>query len=359
MASLEILSGLGAKGPACLRLRHNGRTILLDCGHGPEDDTPFRAEWLEGADLVMITHDHVDHIGGVEHVANAGLPVWCTSYLLDKVPERARHHAVPGRGSFEFEGITVTTGRNGHAFGGVWFHFDIGEGLLYTGDYSMESDFFAFDRPPPAGIVVADASYHVDNVQQAERKDALSTLVRELDGEVLFPVPPSGRAAELALFLDDLRPGSVRLDRTCKDVISSMIGRDTAGFVRTEARSRLECMVGNDFGSRPRFHLCDTPNADGGKAGDLVDRWRSECRFGHDAHIVFTGHMTAHARALSAAEGGHFRRWNVHPPLSDVERLANAAGARTVVPLFCAEPEEVADHGRFDGIVELQKEYEL
>jgi hypothetical protein len=71
----------------------------------------------------------------------------------------------------------------------------------------------------------------------------------------------------------------------------------------------------------------------------MVQTWRDTGRLWQDALVVFTGHMTAHARAI-AAQGGQFMRWNVHPPLSDQIKMLQSLGALRYAPLFCAQPEE-------------------
>jgi hypothetical protein len=101
--------------------------------------------------------------------------------------------------SFAFGEITVTTGSCGHALGGVWFHLNIAGGLFYSGDFSMESALFHFDTPPPAGGA-ADASYGLYDVAQSAQWDKLQTL---FSLPTLCPVPPSGRAVELAMLLQD------------------------------------------------------------------------------------------------------------------------------------------------------------
>ena len=56
---------------------------------------------------------------------------------------------LPVGGKADVLGIEVATGRNGHAPGGIWLNFAIGNGFLYTGDFSTESILYAYDPPPP------------------------------------------------------------------------------------------------------------------------------------------------------------------------------------------------------------------
>ncbi|MBU2980610.1 MBL fold metallo-hydrolase [Lentibacter algarum] len=333
-AWVEVLSGMGEKGPACIRLWTGKALWVLDVGVGPEATSPFNPQWLEGASRVFVTHDHIDHIGGAAHVVAEGLPIHCTAETAYALPPGAEIHLLPNTGQTVIDGVTITTGRNGHALGGVWFHFDLGEGLFFSGDWSEESEWFAFDRPPPAHTALIDASYHLDDIPQEQRKDALDKMLAQRpDGQILFPVPPSGRAGELALHL--MRKGDVSIDDTCRQAITRALETGTL----SEASSQLATLLGCAFDPTAQFLICDTPNADAGMAWQIVQGWRDNGRLGDDALVLFTGHMTAHARAI-AAQGGLFVRWNVHPPLTDQINMIEALGARRYAPLFCSQPED-------------------
>jgi hypothetical protein len=344
---IEVLSGLGEKGPACIRLWTGRRLWLLDAGFGPEETSPFQVEWLEGADAVFITHDHIDHIGGAEHVIAAGLPIHTTPQTAKALPEGAELHFLPERGQLTIDGVTVTTGRNGHALGGVWLHFDLGdEGLFYSGDWSEESGWFAFDEPPPAGTALIDASYHLDDVPQSERKRTLDAALDELGSavQVLFPVPPSGRAGELALHL--MHKGRVSLDDTCRSAL--LEGLRSGGV--SSAAHQIAPLLDEPFDPSARFLICDTPNADDGMAWQTVQAWRDSGIIGREGVVFFTGHMTAHAREV-AALGGHFTRWNVHPPLGDQRRMLTRLGAKRFAPLFCRDAEAYAGKVEFPAMI--------
>lgn len=331
---IEVLSGLGEKGPACIRLWTGHQLWLLDVGFGPEPTSPFKIEWLEGADAVFITHDHIDHIGGADHAIRAGLPIYVTEQTARALPAGAEVRLLPEQGQLIIDGIIVTTGRNGHALGGVWLHFALGrEALFYSGDWSEESEWFAFDPPPGAGTALIDASYHLDAIQQSERRRALDAALQVLDPatQVLFPVPPSGRAGELALHLMQL--GTVTLDDACKAALRE--GLQSGGVLPTA--SALASLIAAPFDPSARFLICDTPNADDGMAARIVEEWSNSGRLGHAGVVFFTGHMTPHARSV-AENGGYFTRWNVHPPLGDQKRMLDWLGATRFAPLFCTDP---------------------
>lgn len=348
---IEVQSGLGEKGPACLRLWTGRETWILDVGVGPEATSPFQPAWLDRADRVFISHDHIDHIGGAAHVVAAGLPIHCTPRTARALPPGADLRPLPERGTTEIGGVRVTTGRNGHALGGTWLHFALGEGLFYSGDWSEESTWFAFDPPPRAATALIDASYHLDDTPQAARRAALDAMLAAQGAQgtrqLLFPVPPSGRAGELALHLL-ARGGNVSLDATCQEAIAQALASD--GLV--EGAGALAALIGRPFDAGAQYLVCDTPNADAGMSWRLVQDWRDAGRLGRDAVVVFTGHMTAHARAI-AAQGGLFLRWNVHPPLADQVAMIRRLGARRFAPLFCSQPEDYLLETRFGAKVLL------
>jgi len=337
MNEVKVLSGIGDKGPACMRLTVGSKVWLLDCGHGPEANAHFDPAWLEGADAVFITHDHIDHIGGAAYAVEANLPIYTTMQTAKALPPAAEVRPLPERGVTEIDGIRLTTGRNGHALGGVWLHFDIGDGLFYSGDWSEESQWFAFDSPPPAATAILDCSYHLDPITQVERFAALDALIDRLPGQILLPVPPSGRAGEMALHLVD-RFGleAVVLDPECRTALRSALASDGLS-PRAQAIAPLLHASDHDYG---RFLICDTPNADGGAAWGYARAWRESGRLGQDAHVVFTGHMTAHARGICSVPGGHFQRWNVHPPFGDQIKMLQRLKAKRFAPAFCPRPEE-------------------
>jgi Beta-lactamase superfamily domain len=332
---IEVLSGLGEKGPACIRLWTGRQIWVLDVGFGPEQTSPFKVEWLDGADAVFITHDHIDHIGGAAHAIGAGLPIWTTAQTAKSLPPGADLRMLPERGRAQVDGTIVTTGRNGHALGGVWLHFALGqEALFYSGDWSEESEWFAFDLPPAAGTALIDASYHLDPTGQLQRKADLDMALDKLSPQVqvLFPLPPSGRAGELALHL--MERGTVTLDDTCREALRQGLKSESVCVQAAKIAPLLE----QRYDPLARFLICDTPNADGGMAWKMVERWRDAGILGRDGVVFFTGHMTAHARDI-AAMGGYFLRWNVHPSLNDQKRMLEHLGAQRFAPLFCSAPE--------------------
>src|SRR5690349_20105218 len=151
MPTLTAISGLGAKGPACFLVEVDGARLLLDLGYGPQPGLWPDVSRVGRVDAVLLSHGHRDHAGALELLSRVGdPPVYATDIVRRGLPQSVRSLSLPLSGSTDVCGIRVVTGRNGHAPGGIWLHLSAGEGLLYTGDVSVESSVYAYDAPPPA-----------------------------------------------------------------------------------------------------------------------------------------------------------------------------------------------------------------
>lgn len=69
-------------GHACVRIEHDGTTVVID----PGAFTDVAA--VDGADAVLITHEHFDHYQP-EHLAAAGAPVYTHEAVAAKIREDA------------------------------------------------------------------------------------------------------------------------------------------------------------------------------------------------------------------------------------------------------------------------------
>jgi L-ascorbate metabolism protein UlaG (beta-lactamase superfamily) len=101
-------------GHACVRLQKDGRTLVIDPGSLTEPEA------LEGADAVLITHEHPDHLEGERLAAAAGarpeLEIWTTPGVAEKVEGiGAKVHAVGQGAAFDAAGFDVRTYGELHA----------------------------------------------------------------------------------------------------------------------------------------------------------------------------------------------------------------------------------------------------
>ena len=63
--TLRIISGVGAKGPACFLLEAQGKRLMLDLGYGPQPGLWPNVDDVGRVDALLLTHSHKDHIGGL------------------------------------------------------------------------------------------------------------------------------------------------------------------------------------------------------------------------------------------------------------------------------------------------------
>lgn len=318
---LVTVSGLAGKAPACFVLEAEGRRIMLDLGRGPDHGRRPDLAGVGTVDALVLSHAHGDHVGSLDQAARIGdPPLWATDVTADLagiVPTGR----LPARGRVTIAGLEITTGRGGHAPGGVWVHVAVGDGLLYCGDICPESALFAYDPPPPAATVVIDYSYGLDDTDQETRWRELRPL---LSDDALLPVPADGRGVELAwrLWRDTGRPP--RLGRRIREVLARLADpwRDWLRPGRAEDLAAL--LTAAPAGPL----LVSPPHGASGEAAEVLPDWPGP--------VVLTGHVAAGSPAETARKTGRavWRRWNVHARWSDNAAVLAATGARQVVPAF-------------------------
>lgn len=330
--TVRAISGAGAKGPACFLVETGGARILLDLGYGPQPGAWPDVSGIGRVDAVLLSHGHRDHAGGLSLLAQLGTPpVYATDIVRRGLPRAVAARSLPLVGTLDICGTQVTTGRSGHAPGGVWIHLATGAGLLYMGDNCLESNVYAADPPPASAAVILDASYGGYDTAQLEQQRAFDALFDA--GPVLLPVPENGRGPEMAFYLaqsgralphidDALRTALIRLaaaDRAClKPDVADTLRRIAAEAPRIEGRRGIM--------------LAARADAAAGEAQRLVELWEIET----EPTIVFSGYVPPGTPASRVMQSGRARylRWNVHPRLTENIALARATGARTVVPAF-------------------------
>jgi Cft2 family RNA processing exonuclease len=332
-ATLNAVSGLGPKEPAAFVVEAGGRRLLLDFGEGPEPGRLPDVEKIGRIDAVVLSHGHNDHAGALRLLDRIGQPqLFATVPVLSRL-QGVTGHAVPIRGRCEIAGIAVETGADGHAPGGVWMRLDVGDGLLYMGDYSFESRLYVFDHPPPTPTMIFDNSYGdaEETIEQQQRR-IVDILAK---GPALLPVPPDGRGPELATVL--LEAGlEVAIDEQVRSV-AVMLTQAARESARPESIPRLERLIRNarqlDAEAEPKGAMvAHGGSGDVGVAGALIRRWQDKA----DPTILFTGHVASGTTGRRLVESGRalFQRWNVHPRASDNLALIGSVRPRRIIPAF-------------------------
>ena len=330
MARLTAISGLGSKGPACFLLEAGRVRLLLDLGYGPAPGQWPDVSRVGRVDALLLSHSHRDHAGALKFLPDIGNPpLHATAAVLSRLGRDGK--ALPLQGEADVCGIKARTGRNGHAPGGVWLHFDIGEGLLYTGDYGVESPIYAFDEPPPAGTVVLDASY---GDYDGPLKDCAARLAPVFARKsALVPVPSDGRGPELAYHIAVTHGILPCLGSDLRASIERMAGteRESLRPGVADALARIAREAPAITGQRGIL-LTGRADASDGEAADLAARWENEAA----PEIVFSGYFPpgSPAQRMVDSKRASYMRWNAHPRLADNVALARSVSAKTIVPAF-------------------------
>jgi len=332
LSTLRSISGCGAKGPACFVVETHGLRLMLDLGHGPQPGLWPDVDGVGPVDALLLSHGHQDHAGGLKLLPKIGNPrLHTTEIVARRLPAGTDAALLPLQGAAEVLGIHVQTGRSGHAPGGIWIHLAIGDGLLYMGDYSLESALYAFDPPPPAATLILDASYGDYSTALAScqaRFEPLFDIAR-----VLLPVPEGGRGPEIALHLAHKGRELPHIDEAMRAGMQRLATVE-AGSLHPGAAEEMGRIAATAPPIAAPHGVMLASRADGtaGESAQLIEMWEQQ----PDPDIVFTGYLPPGTPAARLTESGRARylRWNVHPRLTDNAALVRAVGARTVLPAF-------------------------
>lgn len=334
MPELRAISGIGVKGPACFLLSIEGRNLLLDLGRGPDGARLPDLSGLPPIDAVLFSHGHVDHTGGLDQWQTLGAPpLYAPRPTIALAEDGPLNHATPLDGRTEILGLPLLTGAAGHAPGAVWMRIGGEAGLLYSGDLSRESLLYRNDPLPRAAALTLDCAYGTADDPLAAQIAAIDALG---DQPLLLPCPAGGRGLEIAAhFLDvghtvRICPAHRRVARTLAD------HRD---WLTPEGRTMLDSLQrAGDLDPDAPLHgimIAAGPNAERGTSQPLAARIAAS----GGARIVLTGHVAQGSPGAALLKAGKalFRRWNVHPTLTQADALVAEATPRTMLAAFCDE----------------------
>ncbi len=355
-AHVTVLSGLGEKSPAAVLVEARGLRLLLDAGgalHPEQHCTWYRNLCV---DAVVLTQDQRDHAGGLEYLPEH-IPIYASAATARCLPPGRIWRELPMQGVTYINGVAIQTGRSGHALGGLWLHLDVAGGIFYSGDFSCESLLFPFDVPPSAELALLDATYGLYDQTRNLASETLELLL--LEKPALLPVPPSGRAVEIALWRHQAGFDDWSLDPSCYESLTRLVyeGGDT---LLPGIKQQLREMMPKAAQFNPQAHLVLAGESDGigGVAGNLIRQSQLDVgQFIPDAtqrYLIHTGYVAPHA-----PKGSHVLRWNVHPRLSDLRWVVNMIEPKYTVPLFTTIHDERSWVNILGKSVSLQRRWSL
>jgi len=333
MTRVRAISGLGGKGPACFLLETDEARILLDLGEGPQPGLLPDIGSIGKVDALILSHQHADHVGALRFLPDVGDPAVYASAIVGRtLPDGCASRELPLRGTARVCDIAVTTGRSGHAPGGIWIHLAVGDdGFLYMGDVCIESPLYAFDPPPAAGVAVLDASYGDYETPYDDSIAAFDRIVA--DGKpVVLQVAAQGRGPEIALHL--LRTGTMpHLDDAVRGAVRGLCGenRDCVKPDMLADLARLAEEAPAYDADLSGITLLSPAICTSALAKRAIERANRD-----EVRILLTGYVAPKTPAddVMTSGRGESMRWNIHPRLSDNAAFVKALGARAVMPAF-------------------------
>jgi len=232
-------------GRSCIFIEFKGKKILLDLGIHPAytglESLPFIDEIdPEEVDLLLISHFHLDHCGGLpwflekthfkgrvfmthptkaiyrwllaDYIKVSNLSVDQMLYTekdLDASMEKIE--VMHFHQEKEVSGIKFRAYNAGHVLGAAMFMIEIaGVNILYTGDFSRQEDRHLMSAEIPSispDVLIMESTYgtHVHEKREAREKRFTNTVhnIISRGGRCLIPVFALGRAQELLLILDE------------------------------------------------------------------------------------------------------------------------------------------------------------
>ncbi len=231
-------------GRSCILLKTETSAVLLDFGLSVANQSvPHWVPELEMIDSVLISHAHLDHVGGLPVLYANYAGKWCSTPLTGAItislledalttgtpapPRRddewdrisrlnrenlervIKNHISlePGKSAEVAGGVVVTPVDADHIPGSTAFILDVeGFRILYTGDFNLDSSvlFRGAQLPNDCDVTIFDGTYWGREDFDRQRATQILADVSKRNGPVIIPSFAVGRTQEILKILDSL-----------------------------------------------------------------------------------------------------------------------------------------------------------
>jgi putative mRNA 3-end processing factor len=361
-------------GRSGILIKTNTGGVLLDYGLSvANQQIPEWVPELETIDTILISHAHLDHVGGLPALYDRFEGKWCSSgpsgaitmALLDDAlkvgtPELPRKHDrldrislfnqtnidKVGRNHVKLEigetsevapGILVTPIDACHIPGSAAYLIDIeGKRILYTGDFNLDQSvlFPGATLPTDADIIAFDGTYWArEDFNRARVTEQLSEVIHKF-GPVIIPSFAVGRTQEVLSTLEGLGITKNRnvIVAGMAETVTKMVGQSghwvglKKNKVDLEEEDVLVAGGGMMAGGLARYHFGqhrENPKAAVVLCGYLAPRtpgWNLLHEYEpHQCHVEYA-RLSAHSsssRLMDYVRSCKGKRIMVHTPVAE------------------------------------------